>query len=228
MRLPVAGTASLLRNSVFGIFDGVSRITGSVGKGLAEATLDDSFKERRLEDQRNKPSNVVTGMASGALTIGKGIGSGIAGVFTMPVAGARSGGALGFIKGVGAGVVGVVTKPVVSVFDGATQGALGTKRGEPGENPWLVGIPTRPRPDAFAAFEHPCIPIVVSVGVRARIATDADVARFPATAMQSPRASATRRTCSTARSPFNRCERRAPLALTASWLRTTLWRPSAP
>jgi len=120
---PGTGTASLLRNSVYGIFDGVSRITGSVGKGLAEATLDESFKERRREDSRQKPSNVVTGVASGAVTIAKGIGSGLAGVFTKPVEGAKSGGALGFFKGVGQGAVGVVTKPVVSVFDGATQGA---------------------------------------------------------------------------------------------------------
>jgi len=108
---------------VYGIFDGVSRITGSVGKGLAEATLDESFKERRREDSRQKPSNVVTGVASGAVTIAKGIGSGLAGVFTKPVEGAKAGGALGFFKGVGQGAVGVVTKPVVSVFDGATQGA---------------------------------------------------------------------------------------------------------
>ena len=118
-----SGTVSLLRNSVFGVFDGVSRITSSVGKGLAEATLDDDFIERRREDQRRAPSNMLMGVANGALTIAKGVGSGLAGVVMKPVEGAREGGALGFFKGVGVGAIGVVTKPVVSVFDGATQGA---------------------------------------------------------------------------------------------------------
>ena len=94
-----------------------------MGKGLAEATLDDDFIERRREDQRRAPSNMLMGVANGALTIAKGVGSGLAGVVMKPVEGAREGGALGFFKGVGVGAIGVVTKPVVSVFDGATQGA---------------------------------------------------------------------------------------------------------
>ena len=117
-----AGTASLLKNTVGGLFTGVSKITGSVGKGLAEATLDDEFQEKRQEDRMNQPKNVVSGVAAGAVTFAKGVGSGLIGIVSKPVEGAKQDGAKGFFKGLGKGAVGVVTKPVVGLFDGASKG----------------------------------------------------------------------------------------------------------
>lgn len=43
--------------------------------------------------------------------------SGVAGVFTKPVEGARSGGFQGFFGGVGKGMAGLVAKPVSGVVD---------------------------------------------------------------------------------------------------------------
>ena len=105
-----------------GLFTGVSKITGSVGKGLSEATLDDEFQEKRQEDRMNQPKNVVSGVAAGAVTFAKGVGSGLFGIVSKPVEGAKQDGALGFFKGLGKGAVGVVTKPVVGLFDGASKG----------------------------------------------------------------------------------------------------------
>jgi hypothetical protein len=120
---PSSGTASLLRNTVQGVFDGVSRVTGAVGKGVAAGAMDPRWEaERRAVAAGPAPEHAVAGVAAGAMTLVRGIGSGLAGVVTRPVAGAREGGALGFAKGVGAGVVGIVAKPVAAVFDGASQG----------------------------------------------------------------------------------------------------------
>lgn len=113
------GTASLLKNSVVGLFDGVSRITDSVGKGLAEATFDPKFQQERRD--REAPSNALAGVATGATTVYKGFSSGLTGIFSKPAEGARQAGTLGFVKGLGSGLIGAVTKPVVGVFDGATQ-----------------------------------------------------------------------------------------------------------
>ena len=128
------GTASLLKNSVFGLVDGISRITASVGTGLAEATFDADFQESRRRDKAARAStgsgsatNVLTGMAAGAKSIAMGVGSGVTGVFLQPVQGAKSEGVGGFFKGVGKGVAGLVTKPVVGVFDGASHITTGIK-----------------------------------------------------------------------------------------------------
>ena len=51
----------MLKNSVVGLFDGVSRITESVGKGLAEATFDEQFQEERREREKQAPSHALTG-----------------------------------------------------------------------------------------------------------------------------------------------------------------------
>jgi vacuolar protein sorting-associated protein 13A/C len=119
------GTASLLKNTVGGLFEGVSRMTSSVGKGLAEVTFDREFQEQRQEEGLNKPKNVFHGVGSGLATFAKGIGSGLAGVVTKPVQGAKEDGAKGFFKGIGVGAIGVVTKPVVGLFDGASKVAAG-------------------------------------------------------------------------------------------------------
>lgn len=55
----------------------------------------------------------------GASNITGGIASGVGGIFTAPVKGAKSAGVGGFFKGVGKGLVGAVVKPVVGVSDAA-------------------------------------------------------------------------------------------------------------
>lgn len=50
-------------------------------------------------------------------SVGRGIFSGVTGVFTKPVEGARKSGIGGFFGGIGKGVVGLVTKPVGGAVD---------------------------------------------------------------------------------------------------------------
>lgn len=50
----------------------------------------------------------------------KGVFSGVTGVITKPVAGAKEQGVEGFFKGLGKGAVGLVVKPVAGVVDFAS------------------------------------------------------------------------------------------------------------
>jgi vacuolar protein sorting-associated protein 13A/C len=47
----------------------VSRITGTLGKGLAALTLDDEYQKKRREAMNKRPANVGEGFARG----GKGL-----------------------------------------------------------------------------------------------------------------------------------------------------------
>ena len=43
----------------------VSRITGTVGKGLAALTLDDEYQQKRRQQMSQKPTNLGQGLAKG-------------------------------------------------------------------------------------------------------------------------------------------------------------------
>ncbi|KAJ1957836.1 Vacuolar protein sorting-associated protein 13, partial [Linderina pennispora] len=112
------GTASLFKKTVFGMTDSFSKFTDSVSKGLSAATLDPQFQSARtLNRVRNKPKHAIYGVARGAESLAKGVGSGLAGVVMRPIEGAEQEGVGGFLKGVGKGLVGVVTKPMIGMFD---------------------------------------------------------------------------------------------------------------
>ncbi|KAJ1733254.1 Vacuolar protein sorting-associated protein 13 [Coemansia biformis] len=112
------GTASLFKKTVFGMTDSFSKFTDSMSKGLSAATMDPHFQsERSINRVRNRPKHAIYGVARGAESFARSVGSGIAGVVMRPLEGAEQEGVGGFLKGVGKGLVGVVTKPVVGMFD---------------------------------------------------------------------------------------------------------------
>ncbi|KAA1090635.1 hypothetical protein PGT21_008107 [Puccinia graminis f. sp. tritici] len=110
------GATSLVKKSAFGVTDSVSKITGSVSKGLSAAALDSDWaRERQRRQFRNR--NKINGLATGTSAFLNSLASGIQGVAMKPIQGAENGGAVGFFKGVGKGLVGVVAKPAVGTFD---------------------------------------------------------------------------------------------------------------
>ncbi|KAJ1797891.1 Vacuolar protein sorting-associated protein 13, partial [Coemansia sp. RSA 2399] len=112
------GTASLFKKTVFGMTDSFSKFTDSMSKGLSAATMDPRYQtERSMSRVRNKPKHAIYGVARGAESFAKSVGSGLAGVVMRPLEGAEQEGVGGFFKGVGKGLVGVVTKPVIGMFD---------------------------------------------------------------------------------------------------------------
>lgn len=60
------GVKSLFGHTVGGAAGAVSRITGTLGKGIAALTLDEEYQRRRQEAINRRPANFTEGMAQGA------------------------------------------------------------------------------------------------------------------------------------------------------------------
>ncbi|KXJ86769.1 hypothetical protein Micbo1qcDRAFT_218953 [Microdochium bolleyi] len=122
------GAASFVKNSVYGFSDSFSKFTGSMGKGLAAATLDKQFQDRRrITHARNRPKHALYGVTAGANSFFTSVASGLGGVARKPLEGAEQEGAVGFFKGVGKGFIGLATKPAVGVFDLASNVSEGIR-----------------------------------------------------------------------------------------------------
>ncbi|KAG5868246.1 hypothetical protein JTB14_028850 [Gonioctena quinquepunctata] len=98
----------------------MSRITGAMGKGIAALTFDDEFQRKRREQLNKKPTTAQEGIARSGKGLVMGVYSGVTGVFTKPVEGAKEQGVEGFFKGLGKGAVGLVARPVAGVVDFAS------------------------------------------------------------------------------------------------------------
>uniref|UniRef100_A0A914YWY4 Uncharacterized protein n=1 Tax=Panagrolaimus superbus TaxID=310955 RepID=A0A914YWY4_9BILA len=114
------GVSSLFGHAVGGAAGAVSRITGTLGKGVAALTLDEEYQRKRQEAMNRRPQNFGEGLSRGAKGLGQGVFDGVTGIVSKPIEGARTGGVGGFMKGVGKGLVGAVTRPVSGVVDFAS------------------------------------------------------------------------------------------------------------
>ncbi|WFD35586.1 Vacuolar protein sorting-associated protein 13 [Malassezia cuniculi] len=115
------GASNFVKKTVFGLSDSVSKLTGSISKGLAAATMDREFQNKwRMSRYRNKPRHALNGITTGANSLFTGVASGFEGLALRPLEGAEQGGTAGFVQGIGRGLVGAFTKPAVGFFDMAS------------------------------------------------------------------------------------------------------------
>lgn len=122
------GAASFAKKTVFGFSDSFSKFTGSLSKGLAAASLDKQFQDRRrITRARNRPKHALYGVAAGANSLFTSVASGVGGLARKPLEGAEQEGAMGFFKGVGKGVLGLATKPAVGILDMASNVSEGIR-----------------------------------------------------------------------------------------------------
>ncbi|KAM7185556.1 putative vacuolar protein sorting-associated protein [Naviculisporaceae sp. PSN 640] len=122
------GAGSFFKKSVFGFSDSFSKVTGSFAKGLAAATMDKQFQDRRrITRARNRPKHAIFGVTAGANSLFTSVASGVGGLARKPLEGAEQEGALGFFKGIGKGVVGLATKPAIGVLDFASNVSEGVR-----------------------------------------------------------------------------------------------------
>ncbi|KAI5461965.1 vacuolar protein sorting-associated protein vps13 [Mariannaea sp. PMI_226] len=122
------GAASFAKKTVFGFSDSFSKFTGSLSKGLAAASLDKQFQDRRrITRARNRPKHALYGVAAGANSLLTSVASGVGGLARKPLEGAEQEGAVGFFKGVGKGVLGLATKPAVGILDMASNVSEGIR-----------------------------------------------------------------------------------------------------
>ncbi|GAB6032120.1 hypothetical protein CHUAL_010483 [Chamberlinius hualienensis] len=122
------GIRSLLGHTVGGAAGVFSRITGTLGKGVAALTMDDEYQKKRREALNKRPANLQQGLAQSGKGLVMGVYDGVTGVFVKPIEGAKQEGAVGFFKGVGKGVVGLVARPASGVMDFASGSFDAVKR----------------------------------------------------------------------------------------------------
>ncbi|CEP02864.1 hypothetical protein PBRA_002831 [Plasmodiophora brassicae] len=124
------GSASLFSGTVGGVFNSASIVTGNLGKIAAAATFDDEYRTKLKQQQMQLNSADTTGLTAiktGGAAFGRGILSGVTGVFVDPIKGAKREGAKGFVKGFGKGIVGVVAKPISGTLQLASAAAGGVR-----------------------------------------------------------------------------------------------------
>lgn len=96
----------------------LGKITGSLNKGIVAISMDNDYiHDKEVNDIKNKPENALQGVGQGVMGLGTSLFSGVTGVITKPIEGAKEDGFGGFFKGVGKGVIGVVAKPVSGVVN---------------------------------------------------------------------------------------------------------------
>lgn len=122
------GVRSLIGHTVGGAAGAVSRITGTIGKGIAALTMDEEYQRRRRLDQNRRPDDIAEGLAQGGRDLVMGVYEGVTGIVTKPVAGAKEEGISGFFKGVGKGLIGAVARPAAGVVDFASGSFDAVKR----------------------------------------------------------------------------------------------------
>ena len=124
------GTGKLLAGIFSGAGGTVSAVTGAVGDGVSKLTMDAEYvANRKKRAAKVKKGGVGTGAMEGSKALVGGIASGIGGLFYQPFKGARNGGVGGFFKGIGKGVVGVVTKPVAGTLEAVSNVTEGIANG---------------------------------------------------------------------------------------------------
>ncbi|CAN0569489.1 unnamed protein product, partial [Ectocarpus sp. 12 AP-2014] len=122
------GAQSFVKGTIHGVFNSVAGVGGAVTDTVSKLTFDDEYQLKRERDKNKALANqggVGRGLVHGGKNIAGGFASGVSGVFTDPVRGAKKGGMGGFFKGVGKGLTGAVVKPVVGVTDSVISVAQG-------------------------------------------------------------------------------------------------------
>ncbi|KAG8191289.1 hypothetical protein JTE90_003297 [Oedothorax gibbosus] len=122
------GVKSLFGHAIGGAAGAASRITGTLGKGIAALTLDKDYQKKRRQNISRRPQDFTHGIAQSGKGLVMGVFDGVTGIVTKPIEGAREGGVGGFFKGVGKGLIGVVTRPTAGVVDFASGSLDAVKR----------------------------------------------------------------------------------------------------
>lgn len=118
------GVTKLFGSALGGAAGAFSKITGTLGKGLATLTMDKDYQKERQKKSDNKSSffqNVSQNLVMGVV-------GGVKGVVEKPLEGAKESGFLGFMGGLGKGMIGVVAKPAGGIVDFTTTSLEGIRK----------------------------------------------------------------------------------------------------
>ena len=132
-------TLALVKNTTGGIFGSAGKITGAIAKGVKIIDADDE-EQRYQRRQRREPKHAGEGLVAAGKALGRGVYTGLTGIVTRPIRGARQG-AKGVFKGLAQGVAGIVLKPAAGLLDSASLALTGLGN----TVAWLEGIPIAQR-----------------------------------------------------------------------------------
>ena len=112
------GTKSLVKNTLGGALNSVSKITSGFSKEILMISRDEKYiNERERKNMMDKPKNVIEGIGYGISSMMSGLFYGVTDVVRKPLEGAKKDNIKGFGKGVLQGLGGLVAKPVSGVVD---------------------------------------------------------------------------------------------------------------
>ena len=113
-----SGTKSLVKNTLGGALNSVSKITSGISKEILMISQDEKYiNERERKKMMDKPQNLVEGIGFGISSMMSGIFYGVTDVVRKPIEGAKKDNLKGLGKGVLQGLGGLVSKPVSGVVD---------------------------------------------------------------------------------------------------------------
>lgn len=122
------GAGSLVKNTVFGTFNTVSKIAGAASQGLGVLSMDEDYQlSRQRFAQRHQPQHVGDGLFYGLKSLARGVKDGVKGMAAQPARGLEEDGVEGMFRGVGKGLMGLVVKPAAGVLDLTKQTAEGIR-----------------------------------------------------------------------------------------------------
>ncbi|CAM9467202.1 unnamed protein product [Chrysoparadoxa australica] len=117
------GTMSLVGNTTSGVLGFTTKITRSVGGGVAMMSFDDEFQRKRIQIERQHrqgPKSTVRLIGRAVRDLGGGVYDGVTGLVLEPYKGLRDEGIRGFLVGCCHGIAGIATKPMVGCLDAVT------------------------------------------------------------------------------------------------------------
>uniref|UniRef100_A0AC34QPZ6 Vacuolar protein sorting-associated protein 13 DH-like domain-containing protein n=1 Tax=Panagrolaimus sp. JU765 TaxID=591449 RepID=A0AC34QPZ6_9BILA len=167
------GVTSLFGHAVGGTAGAFSRITGTLGKGIAVLTFDEDYQRKRQEALNRRPTNFGEGLFRATKDLGLGFFNGVTGIFVKPYEGARRRGFKGFVKGVGQGMIGVVTRPISGIVD-FTSNSLDAVKTAAGKNEDIRLL----RPRRFIPRDQIVRPYNYSEAVGFKFFRDTDRGKF--------------------------------------------------
>lgn len=106
------GASKLLSLTTYGLLDSVSKVTDTVGNGLASLSVSKSFQADR---------------AAGKTGLVHGLSAGVKGLYKDTSAGLKEEGLIGGVKGLGSAVTGLVIDPLAGAVSSVTNAVNGVK-----------------------------------------------------------------------------------------------------
>ena len=122
------GGKSLVKNTVGGALNTVSKITSGLSKDILILAGDENYiNERDRKNMMDKPKDVIQGIGFGISSMMSGLYYGVTDVVRKPLEGAKKDHLKGFGKGMIQGLGGLVVKPVSGVVDLISKTTVGIK-----------------------------------------------------------------------------------------------------